>query len=133
MRQRLHITHILALLGCVCLALLLNLRSAETAPAEVSLGSLESALTAQKQHVPEAALTVAAQPCRICSSRPQRIVSSRGSGSGRSSGSSGSVARRQNVSLFQSPYDGRRRLESAPFCSPASRQYYVIALRHILC
>ena len=133
MRQRQHLTHLLALLGSICLALLLNVHSGETAPAEESPGRWEAALTAQKHHVPEATLTDAAQLSRVCSSRPQRIVSSRGAGSQRTSGSASAAARRHNVSPLKPHCDRRCRLETAPFCTSASRQYYVIALRHILC
>lgn len=135
MRQRLHNTHIciLALLGFVCLALLQNVRSDAAVPAEESLDRWEATLTAQKHHVPEATLTDAAQSSRICSSRPQRIVSPHSSGSERISNLSGNLARRHNVTPLKSNYDCRCRLETAPFCTAASRQYYIIALRHILC
>ena len=133
MRQPLHILRTLAALSVVCLAVLLNLRTGRSVSTEESLGQWKSALTAQTLHVPEATLSEAAQLYRICSSRPQRIVSTHGSGSERTPGSLGSLARRHHVPHLQSHYDGRCRSETAPFCTSASRHYYVIALRHILC
>lgn len=133
MKKRLHVLCILAALSAACLVVLPNLRTAGLLPCEDAFGKWEASLSTQNRHVPEATLTDAAQLYRICSSRPQRIVPTHGSGGERIPGSSGSLARRYNVQHLQSYHDGRCRQETAPFCMSASRLYYVIALRHILC
>ena len=69
---------------------------------------------------------------RLCNTRPQRLLPSHGSKPGKSTGRSFAV-RRPHHKHFFFLHDGRRRLETAPFQSAASRDYYVFALRHILC
>lgn len=91
-----------------------------------------SVVTPQNEHHHEATLTDATNLYRICSSRPQRIVPTHGSKSERNNKPYGFI-RRQIVKPLKIIYDSRRRLETAPFCRPASSDYYVIALRHILC
>lgn len=85
----------------------------------------------QNPHRNEATLTDATDLYRVCSSRPQRILPTQGSKTERTSGT-GSFVRRHVVKPLHSFHDSRRRLETAPFCLSASRDYYVIALRHIL-
>lgn len=69
---------------------------------------------------------------RLSNTRPQRLLPSHGSKPGKSTGRSFAV-RRPHHKHFFFLHDGRRRLETAPFQSAASRDYYVFALRHILC
>lgn len=78
-----------------------------------------------------AVLTDARGLYRVCNTRPQRVLPHYGSSHERGAGRT-VLALHQTVKPFQSPYDGRCRRESAPFCSAASCRYYVYALRHIL-
>ena len=80
----------------------------------------------------EATLTDASQTYRICSSRPQRITPSQGSKTERYVTPYSSFTRQHNVKHLYSFYDSRQRHETAPFCLSVSRDYYVIALRHII-
>ena len=90
-------------------------------------------MTPLQQHHHEATLTDASQLYRVCSSRPQRILPSQGSKTERTITLFGNFALRQHiVKHFNSYYDSRSRQETAPFCMSASRDYYVIALRHII-
>ena len=90
-------------------------------------------MTPLQQHHHEATLTDASQLYRVCSSRPQRILPSQGSKTERTITPFGNFALRQHiVNHFNSYYDSRSRQETAPFCMSASRDYYVIALRHII-
>lgn len=79
----------------------------------------------------EATLTDATNLYRVCSSRPQRILPTQGSKTERTSNPY-CIVRRHIVKPIQFLHDSRRRLETAPFCMPASCHYYVIALRHII-
>ncbi|MBQ7421676.1 MAG: hypothetical protein IJV27_06025 [Prevotella sp.] len=69
---------------------------------------------------------------RLCNTRPQRLLPTHGSKPGKSIGRLLAV-RRPRLKQFFFLHDGRRRLETAPFQSAASRDYYVFALRRILC
>ena len=89
-------------------------------------------MSPQKQHHHEATLSDASQLYRICSSRPQRIMPSHGSKTERTTTPCGSWLRRTIVKPQNPVYDSRCRLETAPFCLAALRNYYVIALRHII-
>ena len=133
MQQTCHILPLLPALFALLLTVFHGVQRDESVPAGNGVGEWESALTAAKHHVPEATLTDAAGLYRICSSRPQRVVPTYGAGSQRISGSASAAAKRHNVSLLKLCYDCRCRRETAPFCTSASRHYYVIALRHILC
>lgn len=94
---------------------------------------VRSAVMAPQQHRHhEATLTDASQLYRICSSRPQRILPTQGSKTERTITPCGNMARRHHVKPLHSFYDSRLRQETAPFCLSASRDYYVIALRHII-
>ena len=79
----------------------------------------------------EATLTDATSLYRVCSSRPQRLLPTHGSKPERTANPCGAV-RRHIVKPLHFLHDSRRRLETAPFCLPASCLYYVIALRHII-
>lgn len=120
-------------LGAVLLTVLLNWQREECAQAkEAPRQSVTAVMTAQKGHQREATLTDASHLYRICSSRPQRMVSTHGSKPGRIINLCGGFVRRHIVKPLNILYDSRRRLETAPFCLSVSRDYYVIALRHII-
>ncbi|SET27195.1 hypothetical protein [Prevotella sp. kh1p2] len=68
---------------------------------------------------------------RVCSSRPQRLLPPFGSSRHTVSGHR-LLAHRTFYSSF-SLYGGRARMETAPFPSDASCDYYVFALKHLLC
>lgn len=80
----------------------------------------------------EATLNDAQGVYRLCNTRPGRLLQTHGSNSGKNATRSLAV-RRPIVKHIFFIHDGRRRLESAPFQSAASRDYYVFALRRILC
>lgn len=84
------------------------------------------------QHNHEATLTDLTLLYNVCGSRPQRIITTQFSRIERSARSI-SLALRNIVKTLKSPNDSRRRLETAPFCTSVSSDYYVIALRHIIC
>lgn len=86
----------------------------------------------QGTHHHEATLTDGSTLYRVCSSRPQRLLPTHGSKTERTANPCGLV-RQRIVKPLQFLHDSRRRLETAPFCISASRDYYVIALRHIIC
>ena len=88
-------------------------------------------MTPQDSRHHEATLTDATSLYRVCSSRPQRLLPTHGSKTERTANPSIFV-RRHIVKPLQFLHDSRRRLETAPFCLPASCLYYVIALRHII-
>lgn len=88
-------------------------------------------VTPQDSRHYEATLTDATSLYRICSSRPQRLLPTHGSNTGRTIHPCDFV-RRNIVKPLHFLHDSRRRLETAPFCLSASCLYYVIALRHII-
>ena len=123
----------LTALCAVCLAVVTNWQAEGAAPEQNLWNYTESSVVSpQRQQPHEATLTDASQLYRICSSRPQRILPTQGSRSGRTLTLSFSVARQHIVKPLHSFYDSRCRQESAPFCLSASCDYYVIALRHII-
>ena len=134
MRRALITARILTAFCAVCLTVLLNWQSRDGATAEESCPPCESSVLApQHHHHQEATLTDASQMYRICSSRPQRILPTLGSKTGRTVTPFGCFAIRQHiVKPLYSYYDSRSRRETAPFCLSASCDYYVIALRHII-
>ena len=144
MRRILLMIRMLTVLCAVCLTVLLNWQSKDDALAEIPLHPMESTVmvplqqhhheaTLTQQHHHEATLTDASQIYRVCSSRPQRILPSQGSKTGRTITPFGNFAVRQHiVKHFNSYYDSRCRQETSPFCMSASCDYYVIALRHII-
>lgn len=127
-------TWMLTALCAVCLTVLQNWQSKDGALTGIPLLPTESTvMTPLQQHHHEATLTDASQLYRVCSSRPQRILPSQGSKTERTITPFGNFALRQHiVKHFNSYYDSRSRQETAPFCMSASRDYYVIALRHII-
>lgn len=93
----------------------------------------ESSVIAPQQHTHhDAVITDATQLYRICTSRPQRIVSTQSSQPERLFNSLCAFSLQHSVKPFKSIYDSRTRLETSPFCVSVSRDYYVIALRHII-
>lgn len=86
----------------------------------------------QHERHSEATLNDSRSIFRLCNIRPQRLLPTHNSNSGKNIARLLSFRRSQSKHLYFL-YDGRRRLETAPFQSAASRDYYVLALRHILC
>ena len=134
MRQVLLTTRILTALCAMFLTVMFNWQSSSDVSVEESYHHEESSVVApQHQHHQEATLTDASQIYRICSSRPQRVLPTQGSKTERTNTPFGcSVIRRHIVKPLYSYYDSRCRVETAPFCTSASSDYYVIALRHII-
>ena len=132
MKRMLRTLQVLAALSAVLLTVLLNWQGEKSAPTkEVSQHSRTVVKSQDRQHR-EATLTDAARLYRVCSSRPQRIMPTHGSKNERTVSPCSGLVRRRITKFLHTPYDGRRRLETAPFCLSASRDYYVIALRHII-
>ena len=134
MKQMLRIMpRLMAALSALLLTVLLNWQGEDSVPQQEATRQPHTAVvTPQKQHHREATLTDASQLYRICSSRPQRINPTQGGKTNRTTNMCGGVVRRHIVKPFKSFHDSRCRLETAPFCLSASRDYYVIALRHII-
>ena len=133
MKQMLRMIPRLVALSALLLTVLLNWQGEDNVPQQEAARQPHTAVvTPQKEHHREATLADASQLYRICSSRPQRINPTQGSKTERTTNTGGSVAWRNIVKFFYTLYDSRRRLETAPFCLSASRDYYVIALRHII-
>ena len=130
MKLRRGLIWLTTVLFAVCLAVVINWQEQHIVPSHSH--PVTQQLTPKNQHL-TATLTDASQLYRVCSSRPQRILSSQGSKTERSITPFGSFAKRQHiVKRLNSYYDSRCRKESAPFCMSASCDYYVIALRHII-
>lgn len=132
------------------LALVLALSSLQGHPAQVPGPSQEEShvclATEEAQHsshtdrlrdcradVPEspmATLTDAGQSIRLCGERPQRLVPAHGPGyrSGAHTPSGN-----HTLSTLRLSYPENGYADHAPVFSVASRRYYIIALRHILC
>lgn len=128
-----NVIRLLAVLSAIWLTGWLDWQGHEAVPAEEPAAQTPTEVKApQRQQRHEAVLTDATQLYRICSSRPQRLAPTQGSKTERTLNPCTSWARRFIVKPLQFLHDGRRRLESAPFCRAASRDYYVIALRHII-
>ena len=69
---------------------------------------------------------------RLCNTRPQRLLPTSFTNFGKTQGKHGIHSFHRRSNPFKLHYDGRRRQETAPFCSAASCDYYVIALRRII-
>ena len=69
---------------------------------------------------------------RICSTRPQRVLPSHSSNTQRTTCKLPVALRHQYGQTLKHFYSRGRRTERAPFCFVVSRDYYVIALRHII-
>ena len=133
MKQKQGFIYILMAFCAVCLAVVKNLPS-EDVMSESIPKHIESSLTSSRQQQPhEATLSDAAQLYRICSSRPLRILPTLGSRSKRIVSPFSHPALQCFVKPLHSYFDSRCRMETAPFRLPASCDYYVIALRHIIC
>ena len=111
MRRILLMIRMLTVLCAVCLTVLLNWQSKDDALAGIALQPMESTVMVPlQQHHHEATLTDASQIYRVCSSRPQRILPSQGSKTGRTITPFGNFAVRQHiVKHFNSYYDSRCR------------------------
>jgi hypothetical protein len=68
---------------------------------------------------------------RVCNSRPQRILPIFDYRTGKTIGKYSFNYYLTN--LFYTLFGNNSRIESSPFQSAASRSYYVIALRHLIC
>ena len=124
----------LTALCAICLTVVTHWQGQDVVPEQnLSERTESSVVTPQRQQHREATLTDATQLYRICSSRPQRILPTQGSRSIRTLTPTFNLVRQHIVKPLHSYYDSRCRLESAPFCLSASCDYYVIALRHIIC
>lgn len=86
----------------------------------------------KQSHHPAAIISSDQERCRLSNTRPQRVLPTQGSKAERMPGRFSPACKHSHSPL--SPRNDRRwRLETAPFQSAASRLYYVIALRHLLC
>lgn len=123
----------LTVLCAVCLAVVSHWQGQDIVPEQKPLECAESSVvTSQRQQPQEAVLTDATQLYRICSSRPQRTLSTQGSRTERTLTHTFHFFRQHIVKPLHSYFDSRCRQESAPFCLSSSCDYYVIALRHII-
>ena len=125
---------LLAALCAVCLTVVENWHVREAMPIQISRSGNQTTKQLNDQNTKrpnEATLTDATQLYRICSSRPQRLLKT-ATRSGRTLTPSFHCVRQHIVKPLHSYFDSRCRTESAPFCLSASRDYYVIALRHII-
>lgn len=84
----------------------------------------------KEEQKPMAAFNGIENAMRICATQPQRLLPSQGSAPEKASARSLSS---RNTILLCNFQNYCLRQESAPFRSPVSREYYVIALRHIIC
>ena len=133
MRRERVIMWFLTILCAVCLTVVSNWQEQDVAPVETIHQSTELAVMTPQRHQPhDAMLSDASQLYRICSSRPQRILSTQGSRGERTITPHSNLVRQYLVKPLHSYFDSRCRLESAPYSLSASCDYYVIALRHIL-
>ena len=133
MKQMWNVIRILAVLCIVWLTVITNWQSKDDVPLQdYPSQSADAVMEPQQHRYHEATLTDATQLYRICSSRPQRISPTHGSKSEPSSSLCTGFAQRYIVKLPKFFHDYRLRLNTAPFRMSASRDYYVIALRHII-
>lgn len=133
MKQKGRLVRFAIAVWAILLAVLANWQQADSPAIEAPQPSAATAIvTPLQRHHHEATLTDASQIYRICSSRPQRIMPTQGAKTERTITPCSSQARQQHVKPLHSFFDSRYRRETAPFCLSASRDYYVIALRHII-
>ena len=122
---------LLAIIAAMLLMVLMNWQEkVDRTYASQSASSIIMSQSDQRNH--EATLTDLTLLYNVCGSRPQRIITTQFSRVERSARSI-SLALRNIVKTLKSPNDSRRRRETAPFCTSVSSDYYVIALRHIIC
>lgn len=125
---------IIAALIAVCLTVIMNGQEQEAVSRQNNPEQRESSVVVPRQQQPhEATLTDATQLYRVCTSRPQRLLpTTQGSRSERFLTPAARLVRQYILKPLHSHHDSRCRMESAPFALSASRDYYVIALRHII-
>lgn len=117
----------------VCLALVGHRQTSYAQSYQAGLGPKHLAIIPQRQQPHEAILTDATLLSYICSSRPERILPVQGTRGGRIFTPPYGFYRQYDVKQYYSYHDSRCRLESTPFCMSNSCDYYVFALKHILC
>ena len=125
------IVFLMALLSCA--GDVMKVEASASEEGSVSCSGKTNSLTDTKQgRHNDVMLYDARNMIRLCNSRPQRLLPVHGSEPGKHVARSFVVRRAGGKCVFFR-HDGRRRLETAPFQSAASRDYYVFALRHIIC
>ena len=134
MKRKHSFVWIIAALIAVCLTVLVDGQEQESASRQNKPEQRESSVMVPRQQQPhEATLTDATQLYRVCTSRPQRLLpTTQGSRSERFLTPAIKLVRQYILKPLHSHHDSRCRMESAPFALSASRDYYVIALRHII-
>lgn len=133
MKRKHSFVWIIAALIAVCLTVLVDGQEQESASRQSLPEQSESSVMVPRQQQPhEATLTDATQLYRVCTSRPQRLLPTQGSRSERFLTPAIKLVRQYILKPLHSHHDSRCRMESAPFALSASRDYYVIALRHII-
>lgn len=133
MRRKNSFVWIITALIAVCLTVLVDGQEQESASRQSQPEQRESSVMVPRQQQPhEATLTDATQLYRVCTSRPQRLLPTQGSRSERLLTPAIKLVRQYILKPLHSHHDSRCRMESAPFALSASRDYYVIALRHII-
>ena len=134
MKRKHSFVWIIAALIAVCLTVLVDGQEQESASRQSLPEQSESSVMVPRQQQPhEATLTDATQLYRVCTSRPQRLLpTTQGSRSERFLTPAIKLVRQYILKPLHSHHDSRCRMESAPFALSASRDYYVIALRHII-
>jgi len=133
MKRKHSFVWIITALIAVCLTVLVDGQEQESASRQSLPEQRESSVMVPRQQQPhEATLTDATQLYRVCTSRPQRLLPTQGSRSERFMTPAIKLVRQYILNPLHSHHDSRCRMESAPFALSASRDYYVIALRHII-
>lgn len=133
MRRKHSFVWIITALIAVCLTVLVDGQEQEAVSRQSLPEQSESSVMVPRQQQPhEATLTDATQLYRVCTSRPQRLLPTQGSRSERFLTPAARLVRQYILKPLHSHHDSRCRMESAPFALSASRDYYVIALRHII-
>ena len=133
MKRKHSFVWIIAALIAVCLTVLVDGQEQEAVSWQSLPEQSESSVMVPRQQQPhEATLTDATQLYRVCTSRPQRLLPTQGSRSERFLTPAIKLVRQYILNPLHSHHDSRCRMESAPFALSASRDYYVIALRHII-
>ncbi len=133
MKRKHSFVWIIAALIAVCLTVILNGQEQEAVSRQNKPEQRESSVMVPRQQQPhEATLTDATQLYRVCTSRPLRLLPTQGSRSERFLTPAIKLVRQYILKPLHSHHDSRCRMESAPFALSASRDYYVIALRHII-
>lgn len=83
-------------------------------------------------HHQQAVLTDNRNNFRLCSNRPQRLLTTNGAKHERTSGKLSAVGNTRLSTTLKPPYGGVVCDETAPLGFVASRDYYIFALRHII-